>query len=594
MILSENVKGAQMKKYNKIITKELHRILPYHLMAMILHAVVIYLSFKIPESIGKILDMLMQDSVNKEQIIQEAYWLIIYSAIIFVPRTIFRTLYFSVSRKADTYLRKKVVEHLQKVKPEYFEKENKGAFLAYLSKEILSIHKILGNYWWCLTKIIIAPVMAIILIWGQFNKNLALWLIPIFPVAIIFMWYCYKKLKQKVEKSRKIYVELSKNIEQNTDGFLLIKSYNQQQKQTTKFKTINQKMYQADYEIGVAKNHISRIINILYGLCFIISFTVGIQYIKIGIMTVGELVAFIGYINYALTDFVAGIQKLLERLPYFKQAMNRFDYFLNLDEYKKDGKTLEKIDTIEIHHLSYWYTHEEKPALDNINMTIHHGEKIGIIGQVGSGKTTLMNILSGFYEIPEGMVSINGEDINHYKKDDLFSQFNYALQKNIILDDTIKSNIDIEDNLKDEEFNNIIKKAELQEDIQKLEDKENTFVGEKGIKLSGGQKQRVSIARNLSNAREINIFDDTLSALDSQTERKIMNHLIQEVGDKTLIVISNKITSVENMDKIYVLLDGKIQDCGTHKELLERNLFYKEVYTLEKKEEEDEIHTEEK
>ena len=594
MILSENVEGAQMKKYNKIITKELHRILPYHLMAMILHAVVIYLSFKIPESIGKILDMLMQDSVNKEQIIQEAYWLIVYSAIVFVPRTIFRTLYFSVSRKADTYLRKKVVEHLQKVKPEYFEKENKGAFLAYLSKEILSIHKILGNYWWCLTKIIIAPVMAIILIWGQFNKNLALWLIPIFPVAIIFMWYCYKKLKQKVEKSRKIYVELSKNIEQNTDGFLLIKSYNQQQKQTTKFKTINQKMYQADYEIGVAKNHISRIINILYGLCFIISFTVGIQYIKIGIMTVGELVAFIGYINYALTDFVAGMQKLLERLPYFKQAMNRFDYFLNLDEYKKDGKPLEKIDTIEIHHLSYWYTHEEKPALDNINMTIHHGGKIGIIGQVGSGKTTLMNILSGFYEIPEGMVSINGEDINHYKKDDLFSQFNYALQKNIILDDTIKSNIDIEDNLKDEEFNNIIKKAELQEDIQKLEDKENTFVGEKGIKLSGGQKQRVSIARNLSNAREINIFDDTLSALDSQTERKIMNHLIQEVGDKTLIVISNKITSVENMDKIYILLDGKIQDCGTHKELLERNLFYKEVYTLEKKEEEDEIHTEEK
>ena len=582
-----------MKKYNKIITKELNRILPYHLLAVVLHAIVIYITFKIPESIGKILDMLTQSTVNKGQILQEAYWLIFYSAIIFIPRTMFRTLYFTVSRKADCYLRKRVIEHLQKVKPEYFEKENKGNFLAYLSKEILTIRKILGNYWWCLAKIIIAPVMAIILIWGQFNKALALWLIPIFPISVIFMYRSYKKLKEKVEVSRKTYVELSKNIEQNTDGFLLIKSYNQQEKQIGSFKNINSKMYKADYEIGVAKNHISRIINILYGLCFMVSFTVGIQYIIQGTLTVGELTAFIGYINYALTDFVAGMQKLLERMPYFKQSMERFNYFLNLDEYKKDGKSLEKIDIIEIKHLSYWYNNTERPALDNVNMTIHDGDKIGIIGQVGSGKTTLMNIISGFYEIPEGMVLINGEDISTYKKDDLFSKYNYALQQNIILDDTIKANVDITENLKDNEFKKIIKNAELEEDIEKLEEKEETLVGEKGVKLSGGQKQRVSIARNLSNAREINIFDDTLSALDSNTEKKIMNHLLEEVGDKTLIVISNKISSVEKLDKIYILLDGKIEDSGTHEELLERNEFYREVYMLEKKEEEDEIYTKE-
>ena len=435
--------------------------------------------------------------------------------------------------------------------------------------------------------------MAILLIWGQFNKSLALWIIPIFPVAIICMFYCYKKLKEKVEVSRKTYVELSKNIEQNTDGFLLIKSYNQQEKQIGSFKNINSKMYKADYEIGVAKNHISRIINILYGLCFMISFTVGIQYIIKGSLTVGELTAFIGYINYALSDFISGMQQFLERMPYLKQSLDRFNYFLNLDEYKKDGKSLEKIDTIEVKHLSYWYDNTEKPALDNINMTIHNGDKIGIIGQVGSGKTTLMNIISGFYEIPEGMVLINGEDIGKYKKDELFSKYNYALQQNIILDDTIKANVDITENLNDKEFEKIIRNAELQEDIKKLEEKEDTLVGEKGVKLSGGQKQRVSIARNLSNARNINIFDDTLSALDSNTEKKIMNNLLKEVGNNTLIVISNKISSVEKLDKIYVLLDGKIEDCGTHEELLERNEFYKEVYMLEKKEEEDEIYTKE-
>ena len=583
-----------MKKYNKIITKELNRILPYHLLGIVFHTIVIYLAFKIPESIGKILDMLSQTNVDRELIMQETYWLIFYCAIVVIPRIIYRILFFTYSRKADTYLRKQVVKHLQKVKPEYFEKENKGAFLAYLSNEILSIRKILGNNWFNIDKVIITPIIAIILIWGQFNKQLALWLIPVFPIAGICMFYCYKKLKEKIEISRKTYVELSKNIEQNTDGFLLIKSYNQQEKQVEKFKNINSKMYKADYEIGVAKNNISRIINILYGVCFMIGFTVGIQYIVDGIMTVGELTAFIGYISNTLSNFVAGTQKLLERMPYMKQSLNRFNYFLNLDEYKKDGKSLEKIDTIEVKHLSYWYDNTEKPALDNINMIINNGDKIGIIGQVGSGKTTLMNIISGFYEIPEGMVLINGEDIGKYKKDDLFSKYNYALQQNVILDDTIKANVDITENLNDREFEKVIKNAELQEDIEKLEEKEKTLVGEKGVKLSGGQKQRVSIARNLSNARDINIFDDTLSALDSNTEKKIMNNLLNEVGDNTLIVISNKISSVEKLDKIYVLLDGKIEDCGTHKELLERNEFYKEVYMLEKKEEEDEIYTKEK
>ena len=582
-----------MKKYNKIITKELNRILPYHLLGIVFHTIVIYLAFKIPESIGKILDMLSQTNVDKELIMQETYWLIFYCAIVVIPRIIYRILFFTYSRKADTYLRKEVVKHLQKVKPEYFEKENKGAFLAYLSNEILSIRKILGNNWFNLDKVIITPIIAIILIWGQFNKQLALWLIPVFPIAGICMFYCYKKLKEKIEISRKTYVDLSKNIEQNTDGFLLIKSYNQQEKQVEKFKNINSKMYKADYEIGVAKNNISRIINILYGVCFMIGFAVGIQYILDGIMTVGELTAFIGYISNTLSNFVAGTQKLLERMPYMKQSLNRFNYFLNLDEYKKDGKSLEEINTIEVKHLSYWYDNTEKPALDNINMTIHNGDKIGIIGQVGSGKTTLMNIISGFYEIPDGMVLINGEDIGKYKKDELFSKYNYALQQNIILDDTIKANVDITENLNDKEFEKIIRNAELQEDIKKLEEKEDTLVGEKGVKLSGGQKQRVSIARNLSNARDINIFDDTLSALDSNTEKKIMNNLLKEVGNNTLIVISNKISSVEKLDKIYVLLDGKIEDCGTHEELLERNEFYKEVYMLEKKEEEDEIYTKE-
>ena len=178
-----------MKRYNKIVEKEITRILPYHLLGVVLHSIVIYLAFKIPQTIGNILNLLMQETINQEQIIKEAYWLIFYCVIVFIPRTLYRILYFTISRKADTYLRKEVIKHLQKVKPDYFEKENKGVFLAYLTKEIAFIRRVLGNFWFWFTKIFITPTMGIILIWSQLNKELALYLIPAFPVTAIALYF---------------------------------------------------------------------------------------------------------------------------------------------------------------------------------------------------------------------------------------------------------------------------------------------------------------------------------------------------------------------------------------------------------------------
>lgn len=365
-----------MKKYNKIITKELNRILPYHLLGVIFHTIVIYMAFKIPNIIGNILDMLMQTTINKEQIMQEVYWLIFYSSFVFIPRTIYRILYFNFSRTTETYLRKKVVEHLQKVKPEYFEKENKGTFLAYISKEILLLHQVLGKFWFWLTKMRVTPIMGIALIWNQLNKELAIYLIPAFPIAIIAMYYYYKKLKEKVEISRKVYVELSKNIEQNTEGFLLVKSYNRQNEQTEKFEEINNKMYDADYEIGVAKNKISSVINLLWTYCYVAGLGIGIIYLMKGAVSVGEIVAFIGYIGEILGDFISAIQQFLQKMPYYSQTINRFNYFLNLEEIPKQGEELKQIDEIEINHLSYWYNDNEKPTLNDINMTIKKGKRL--------------------------------------------------------------------------------------------------------------------------------------------------------------------------------------------------------------------------
>lgn len=569
-------------KNNKIFIDELKRTFPVYTLGMVFHAIVTYILYKIPIVIGNILDLLIEGNVSKQLIMSQVYSLIFYSVILIIPRIIYRTLFFTRARISDTYLRKKVLEHLQFVKPEYYDKEEKGVFLAYLTKEILVIDKFFGNAFFYTSRLFIAPIIGLIVIGKDFNPILALSLIPIILISVINICKLYKKEKEAIEKSRQVYIDLSNTIEQNTSGFSLIKLYNEQENQKLKFKSINEEMYKADYNIGVVKNKISNVINIFYASSYCIGFAIGLMLINNGLITVGDLTAYISCISVAISGMVSSIEPLINGIAYFKQSARRYNYFFNLDTYKKDGKDLKDINKLEIKNLSYSYENNEKFALRNINMTIENGEKIGIIGQVGSGKTTLMNIIAGFYEVPDNKVFINGTDINEYSRDAIFFNIGYAMQKNVITDDTIRNNIDIKDEAEKKEIEDITKKANIFEDIQIMQHGIETKIGENGVKVSGGQKQRIQIARNLLNVRKINIFDDTLSALDTQTEKNVLEEIEKQVGNNILIVVSNKISMMEKMDRIYLLIDGRIIDSGTHEDLLERSQVYKELSNYEK------------
>lgn len=567
---------------SKILVDELKRTFPIYTLGMVFHAITTYILYKIPSILGGILDFLLSGNVNKETIMNEVYTLIFYSVVLIIPRMLYRTLFFTVARTSDTYLRSKVVEHLQSVKPEYFEKEDKGVFLAYLSKELLSIRKFLGDAFFNIARLIISPIIGLIVIGKDLNVILTFCILPILLIAGINIYKLYKKQKEAIEESRKAYVELSNTIEQNTSGFSLIKLYNEQKNQKEKFRNVNEKMYKADYNIGVIKNKISNVINILYASCYCIGFAVGLVLINKGLLTLGELTAYITCVGMAIAGIVNSMEPLINGIAYFKQASNRFNYFFSLDSYKKDGRELKNVDKIEIKNLSYSYDNNENFAIKNINLTINKGEKIGIIGQVGSGKTTLMNIIAGFYEIPDDKVFINNIDINEYSRDAIFENVGYAMQKNVITDDTIKNNIDITDKSEENEIKQITKQADIYDDIQVMQDGLETKIGENGVKVSGGQKQRIQIARNLLNIRKINIFDDTLSALDVNTEKNVIEQIEKQVGKNILIVISNKVSMMEKMDKVYIFIDGQIVDSGTHEELLNNNEFYKELDEYEK------------
>jgi len=569
------------RKHSKLIKDEFKRTFPLYIMGMIFEIIASYISLLISQITGKILDMILQTNIAKEQIMQEIYILLFWSAIIILPNLIKRLFYYAVGRTSDMKLRREIYKKLQYVKEDYYETTEKGKFLAYLTKEIPMIKKFLGEFFQNITHLVMVPVLVIVISGKDLDIRLSIMLVAILSVTLIIILKLYKKKNILVEESRKQYINMSNVIEQNTSNFTLIKLYNNQEEQGKVFNKNNKIMQEKDYQVGKIDNTINNTTNIAEGLSYILTVIYSVICIKNGQMTVGDLTVFIAFIDKMFGGISNRINKITSSIVYFKQSVNRMDQIMSLDIYNtKNKQIIDEIDTIKVNNLSYKYPNNNKYVLKDINFEINKNDKIGIIGLFGSGKTTLMNIISGLYEIEENKVFINGVDITKINKYSVFNNISYILQKVILLDDTIKNNITLENTYDGKQIINATNNSCILEDIFKMENEFEEIVGENGHKLSGGQKQRVVIARNIITDKDFIILDNIFSALDNNTEKEILNNIMQ-MKEKTIINIANKVTDVKDMDKIYLMVDGKFVDNGTHDELLSRNSIYQEMYQYE-------------
>ena len=569
------------RKHSKLIIDELKRTFPLYIMGMIFEIIALYISLLISQITGKILDMILQTNIAKEQIMQEIYILLFWSAIIILPNLIKRLFYYAVGRTSDMRLRREIYKKLQYVKEDYYETTEKGKFLAYLTKEIPMIKKFLGGFFQNITHLVMVPVLVIVISGKDLDIRLSIMLVAILSVTLIIILKLYKKKNILVEESRKQYINMSNVIEQNTSNFTLIKLYNNQEEQGKVFNKNNKIMQEKDFQVGKIDNTINNTTNIAESLSYILTVIYSVICIKNGQMTVGDLTVFIAFIDKMFGGISNRINKITSSIVYFKQSVNRMDQIMSLDIYNtKNKQIIDEIDTIKVNNLSYKYPNNNKYVLKDINFEINKNDKIGIIGLFGSGKTTLMNIISGLYEIEENKVFINGVDITKINKYSVFNNISYILQKVILLDDTIKNNITLENTYDGKQIINATNNSCILEDIFKMENEFEEIVGENGHKLSGGQKQRVVIARNIITDKDFIILDNIFSALDNNTEKEILNNIMQ-MKEKTIINIANKVTDVKDMDKIYLMVDGKFVDNGTHDELLSRNSIYQEMYQYE-------------
>ena len=437
-----------------------------------------------------------------------------------------------------------------------------------------------------------APLMLIISLFFAFsiNKSLSLIFLIVIPILGFGLFYISKKVHPIMERVFKRYDALNNVVEENVGAIRVVKSFVLEKEEIKKFKHVSNEIYQGFSKAEKILAFNGPLMQFAIYACILLISWFGAKIIVTTNMTgltTGELMTMFTYSIQILSSLMmlsiifvmitisrASIERIVEVLEEEPSIKDKKDPIYEV----KDG-------SIDFDKVSFSYVgKKEKECLKNINLHIKSGETIGIIGGTGSGKSSLVNLIPRLYDVTEGSLKVGGVNVKDYDLEALRKEVACVLQKNVLFSGTITENIRCGDEkASKEEVERVCKLAQADEFIQKFPKKYDTYIEEGGTNVSGGQKQRLCIARALLRKPKILILDDSTSAVDTKTDNLIQTAFKEEIPDTTKIIIAQRISSVENCDRIIVIYHGEINGIGTHKELLKSNKIYKEIYNSQTK-----------
>ena len=551
-----------------------------YLTQLILMMVNIYLLTIPAEIIGRIVDLLYDAQNNKQIIIHQTYILLGICLLLLVIRVVWKYYETYLSRYIEKDIKDSLFDNLIRLNLTEILGIKNGELMSYFVQDIREIRQFALRLSSHLTRTIFICIFATFAMMK--NVNFKLTIVALLPLVItVLVTINIKKyIEESYKKSRKYFTELSEYIQESTDAIRTTKAYCGEDEQIKTFININKKLKGANNSVDAHSTLLKTVTNIGFGLCYGIAILYGSKLILNGTISVGDFVAFNTYITL-FTNPVNWAPGLVSRFKRAQVSYKRLDKLLNSE---KENIEIEKnydklIGNIEIRDLSFKYPKKSTPVLKNINLTINKGETLGIIGTIGSGKTTLMNLLLRLYTVDDGKIFIDGKDINQIPLKQLRDSIVYITQDNFLFSTTLKENINLfKDIYEEDEIEDSIKKSMIYDEIMNMNDGIDTIIGERGIDLSGGQKQRVVISRAFLNKSNIIIFDDTFSALDNKTEKSVLENVRELTEDKTCIIVSNRISDIRDATKIIVLKNGNIVETGTHNELLQNKQDYYRFY----------------
>lgn len=532
--------------------------------------------------VGKMIDLLYNAESNKSELIKSIVQLLSVSIGVLITRVLWKNLDFRLNVYIDKDLRDRLFTKLLKTKVKALNKIKNGEIMSYFFSDLRKVTMTTAKFISTGTRIIANFTIAIIMMSNSANIKLTLVsLIPIFMTIVVII-LIRNRMDKSFKLAQKSFTELSEYVQESTDSIRTMKAFCGEEKQINEFEFKNATLKKNNINVSINQNLLFVCVSFGFGIAYAISLLYGSKLVLQGQISIGDFIAFNGYLAI-LEGPVNWIPWLFGRAKKFKVSFDRLNKMFKLPEEKIDNfekSNEEKLNgDIEIKNLTYNYPGYIETVLENINIDIKKGESLGIIGVVGSGKTTLMNLLLKLYDVERGKIFIDGKDINDIPVKTIRDNICYITQDNFLFSATLKENINLfKDEYKDEDIEDSTKQAMIYDEISHMDDGINTVIGEKGIDLSGGQKQRVVISRAFLNNSNIIIFDDTFSALDNRTEQHVLNNIKELTKNKTCIIVSNRISDIKDCDKIIVLEQGEIVEQGNHQTLLQKDGKYQEFY----------------
>ena len=581
--------------FGKYINRYYIKYAPALLLGLIALVAVDYLQLIVPELYGMVIDGVGKGFVEIDGVVNEFNMSFLLDKIclplIFVivgmviGRFLWRICFFGAGIKVETDLRSKMFDHCRKLSHQYYQVNKVGNLMSLFTNDIDTVNECFGWGVMMLADALFLGVLAVIKMLGM-NPILAG--LSMIPMAILLCvgLILDKYMTIKWEKRQEAYSNLSDFSQESFAGIAVIKAFVKEAKELMAFKKLNRESEDANVEFTKLSVMLNIFVTLLVEsvICVILGY--GGWLVYQGQFTAGQLLEFIGYFTAIVWPIMA-ISELIGMHSRGAASLKRITELLDSEIDVKDEEGVLPVESlsgdIEFRNLNFKYHDGEYNALENVSFKINAGENVGIIGKTGSGKTTVVDLILRTFNVPDGTIFLDGKDINTISIQDVRNNCAYVPQDNFLFSDTIENNIAFAtDNGTEEDVIRAAKMSAVDENIREFSLGYKTVLGERGVTVSGGQKQRISIARALMKDAPILILDDSVSAVDVKTEREILKNLRELREGKTTILIAHRVSTIENMDKIILIDDGKVIACGTHTELYDTCEEYRLTVDLQK------------